>query len=283
MFKIKSYPQLINVYIASHLCNFTLFNISFMNFIAVIPVRCQTSADRFCYCHYNREMLLNTYNCSTPTKLSLPSKIEESTDWLILENSNIIHLCDWLPYLDNVKFLTFKRNKIQTICDTFLMNLIKSKCISVDLSDNRLNRLPKTMLNISHLEQLWLSKNPYHCDCSMTWMAQWLNTFKTSTGEHVIVDYQNVTCHSGMMIGKPIYLLSEVDMGCFLSETLWEKVRTAVGVGSAMTVILIITIIIRKRTREVRFLMYSSFNLISALDKDEDVHGMEYDAFFCYR
>ena len=50
-----------------------------------------------------------------------------------------------------------------------------------------------------------------------------------------------------------------------------------------MTVILVITIIVKKRTREVRFLMYKALNLVSALDKDEDVDGMEYDAFFCYR
>ena len=255
-----------------------------MNFLAVIPVRCQTSVGHFCYCYYSRAVSANIYNCSTPTKLSFPSIIEESTDWLIFENSNIIHLCDWLPYLDNVRFLTLKRNKIQTICDSFVMNLSQSNCLSLDLSENKLNKLPETMLSLTHLEKLWLSGNPYHCDCSITWMAKWLNNFKTSVGKHVIVDYQNVTCHSGKMIGKPIHLLNGDAMGCVPSKiTLWEKLRIGVGIGTAMTVILIITIVVRKRKREVKFLMYNSFNLISALDKDEDVDGMEYDAFFCYR
>ena len=107
---------------------------------------------------------------------------------------------------------------------------------------------------------------------------------KRQHSKHVIVDYQNVTCNNGMMIGKPIHLLNGDAMGCVPSKiTLWEKLRIGVGIGTVMTVILVITIVIRKRTREVRFLMYNSFNLISALDKDEDVDGMEYDAFFCYR
>ena len=140
------------------------------------------------------------------------------------------------------------------------------------------------MVNLIHLEKLWLSENPYHYDCSMTWMAKWLNDFKTSAGEYVIMDYQNVTCYSGMMIGKPIHKLNEIDLGCFPSNfTFWRKVGIGSGIGVVLIVILVIIIIISKRTREIKFLMYNRFNLISVLDKDENVDGMEYDVYFCYR
>ena len=112
-------------------------------------------------------------------------------------------------------------------------------------------------------------------------MIKWLNNFTSSNGENVVLDYQNVTCHSGKMIGKSIYLLKEVEMGCISNKmTLWGKV--GVGVGTAAILILLVGIVLSKRKREVKFLMYSYLKFESFLDEDENWEGMEYDAFFCY-
>ena len=190
-------------------------------------------------------MRVNIYNCSTATHLPLPANVPKNTDWLIVQNHNIIQLCNWLPYLNYLYFLNVNKNNIQTICESFTANLHLSKVKWLDLSDNRLTKLPKTMQSLTSLQKLWMSGNPLHCDCSMTWMIKWLHNFTSSTGEHVVLDYQNVTCRSGKMIGKPIHLLNEVEMECFPSEmTLWGKV--GVAIGTAAIVMLVIAIVCAK-------------------------------------
>ena len=131
-----------------------------------------------------------------------------------------------------------------------------------------------------------MSENPYHCDCEMTWMVGWLNNFTTITGDHVIVDYKRLKCHSGLMPGKPIYQLDKVAMGCFPPElTLWQKVGIGIGAGTACFVITILITWNLKRSREFKFFMYYYLKLdtVPKDDKDENVDNMEYDAFFCYR
>ena len=226
-------------------------------------------------------MRVNVYNCTTPTKSSFPGTILEPTDWLIVHNSNLIELCDWLPYLSDLHYLKVSKNNIQTICKSFINNLQRSKCTWLDLSDNRLIDIPKTMQSLTNLQKLWMSGNPFHCDCSMTWMIKWLNNFTTSTGDHVIVDYQNVTCHSGKMKGKPIYLSSAVEMGCYPSE--W---KIGVAVGNGVSLLIIISIIIMKRkSREVKFFMfyYLKLDTVPKDEENENLERIEYDAFFCYR
>ena len=141
------------------------------------------------------------------------------------------------------------------------------------------------MRNQKHLTKVWLSTNPFRCDCEMIWMKDLLNTFTTPIGDHIIVDYKNVKCKSSMMIGTAIYNLNEVDMGCFPSKwTTWQK--AGVGVGSAMAIItILITIVVSKGSREVKFLMYYYFKLdtVPKDDRNENADDMEYDAFFCYR
>ena len=103
-----------------------------------------------------------------------------------------------------------------------------------------------------YVNQIWLSDNPYYCNCEMIWMKEWLNNLTTSSGNHVIIDYKTLRCHSGMMKGKSIYKLTEVDMGCF---TRWTSGELA-GLG---------------------------LDTVPKDDKDENVNNMKYDAFFCYR
>ena len=87
------------------------------------------------------------------------------------------------------------------------------------------------------------------------------------------------------MKGKLLYLLDQVEMGCFPSKwTIWQKV--GVGMGAVIAVAAVtISIIATKRSREVKFLMYYYLRLdtVPKDDKNENVNNMKYDAYFCYR
>ena len=252
-----------------------------VDLVSVIPVRCETPAGFISYCHHNEARRANIYNCSTPTKPSFPETILEDTNWLIVENSGLVELCSWLPYLRNLHYINVSKNNIKMICKSFIANLQKSRCKWLDLSHNKLTELPKYMQSLTNLNRIWLSGNHFHCGCSITWMIKWLNNFTTSTGDHVIVDYENVTCHSGKMKGKPIYLSSAVEMGCYPSG--W---KIGVGVGSGVSLLIIISIIIMTRkSREVKFFMfyYLKLDTVPKDNKNENLEMIEYDAFFCYR
>ena len=103
----------------------------------------------------------------------------------------------------------------------------------------------------------------------------------TTSGEHIVADYHDMLCHSGMMVGTPIHLLTEVEMGCISSA--WE---IGVGVGVGITLLFMIGVIITtKNSREVKFFMfyYLKLDTVPNDDQNENLEMMEYDAFFCYR
>ena len=123
----------------------------------------------------------------------------------------------------------------------------------------------------------------------MTWMVGWLNNFTTTSGDHVIVDYKDIFCHSGLSIGEPIYKLDEVSMGCFPKElTVLQKVGIGVGTGVAGLMIIILSVLVIKRSRDIKFFLYyyckwcTCFG-VSKDDRNENLKNMEYDAFLHYR
>ena len=81
----------------------------------------------------------------------------------------------------------------------------------LNLAQNNLTKVPMEIQDLIHLEKLWLSGNPFDCNCEMTWM---IDNTKTPSGEHVVVDFKDVECHNDLMEGKPIYKLQSVNMGC---------------------------------------------------------------------
>ena len=127
----------------------------------------------------------------------MPGTVLPGTNQFILKNKKIRKLCKFFEYITDLQIIDFRNNSISSVCETFA---------------NKVREGRNATSPWNQLYQIWLSGNPFHCNCSMTWMVGWLNNFTTSNGEHVIVDYENFTCKSGMVIGKPIHLLNEDKM-----------------------------------------------------------------------
>ena len=141
----------------------------------MIPVPCTDIEG--CFCHYDWQMKESFVNCSSTNITRMPNYVPNNTAFGVLWNISILKLCEYPGFLTNIKVLQVKSTKIYFICKAFANKLNKDR-------------------HMSKLKQIWLSDNPYHCDCDMIWMTRWLNNFTTTTGEHIIMDYQNVTCHS---------------------------------------------------------------------------------------
>ena len=76
------------------------------------------------------------------------------------------------------------------------MNNIKS----LDLRRNKLKNLPKSISKANKTNKLWISNNPYECNCDMLWMKDWL------VGAKNVKDKENVMCSAGKGKGKIHYL-----------------------------------------------------------------------------
>ena len=204
--------------------------------------------------------------------------------------NNIFELSSNFDYLHNIWFLDLKFNKIKFISDTFIYSVKEGGTIKwLDLSDNKLARIPSSIQELAFLEKIWLDGNPFHCDCEMTWMIDWLNNFTGPDGEHKIVNYDTLACQQGIMKDMPIHLLKVVHMGCFPSKwTMWQKVSVGVGSGLAGLVIIILSVAIIKRSRDIIFFLYYYCKWCTCFgvpkdDKNEKLKNIEYDAFLYYR
>ena len=259
-------------------------------FFAAVPIICQSPPQCLCYCYYHLYHESNIYNCSSTKVKSLPSSVPHSTDWLVMKSDPITKLSASYGYLDRLKFLNLENSNIRSISKTFLHSLQRNRNLTwINLAGNKLVSLPQKVQDLVLLEKVWLGGNPFHCDCSMTWMIGWLNNFTSQYGNHVIVDYKFVKCASGLMVGRAICNLNKVDMGCFPRKwTIWQKVGVGIGAAVATLIILALTVVIIKRSRDIKFFFHYYFKWWTCFgvpkdDTDEDLSGIEYDAYLSYR
>ena len=165
---------------------------------------------------------------------------------------------------------------LQFIDDTFFTHLAKRSIMrNVNLASNGLKSLPKSIRKL-HLIALSISDNPYHCDCSIMWMRDWLlqlSTLNTS-------DYTNAICKSGSMIDTPIYLIDSSQMGCDQSN-IWFPVLL---IGGILIMIVITVALLVKYSDAIAFFLYLRFDIMIGRDSvTEDIDNMEFDAFVTYR
>ena len=236
------------------------------------PVPCNSSTSYTCYCHYKQDERSNIYSCTSQTVHTFPSLVPSFTDTLLVRNTNITKLCGSLSYTKTLRTLDLRMNSISRICESFVMELIKDPTSGS-----------------SYLEKIWLSGNPFHCDCEMTWMIGWLNGFITYVKKPVIADCVGMICSSGIIKGQPIYKLNEVKMGCFPSKwSIGQKIGIGIGTGIAILIIVWLTFIVLKRSRDIMFFIYYYCKWCTCFgiprdDPHERFGNMFYDAFLCYR
>ena len=82
-----------------------------------------------------------------------------------------------------------------TIITDDVMNSMLKKSEYLWISNNKLTTLPRSITKADNKTELWISNNPYECNCDMMWMRDWLvratNAF----------DKGNGTCGTGKMKG----------------------------------------------------------------------------------
>ncbi len=157
---------------------------------------------------------------------------------------------------------------------------------TINLRYNQLQHLSLEWKNVksNSLNSLLLAGNPIECGCEMLWMANWLENATSSKGKRLVPDYKDVICTSGAEMGKPVYKINPVRMGCYPKETqTWIVVVSGV-IGGLILTITILLILIHRHWRLVRWLVYKNFDkLLGDPDRNEDISDITFDAFLTFR
>ena len=87
-------------------------------------------------------------------------------------------------------------SKITSITDE-PMKVMITQLINLDLLNNSLKYIPRSITEISNTIELWIAGNPYECNCDLMWIGDWLVRATN------VMDKENATCASGDMISNP--------------------------------------------------------------------------------
>ncbi len=249
-----------------------LLSLCFLNPFAVTGVPCEKS----CLCYYNQHLKANLFDCSDTKLNHLPTNVQNGTNWMDLHGNSISSLCQTMKFDKGVTLLNLSSNNLQQICPEFIdSRLPNTELTQVDLSQNKLQYLPKKIMEANHLTKIWLTGNDFFCDCSMLWMIEWVANFTSPSGENVIQDHKKIMCANEEMAGLPIYQLNRVSMGCFPERmSSWEIALLAIT-GILVIAVAILIVIIFKKREEIKFRLLR--------DKGENLQGKEADVLISYR
>lgn len=220
----------------------------------------------------------------------LPATVPNLTNWMIFDDSSIERICGSYSYLEHprssVSFLSLKSAGINKICDETAEQIVtKSNLRQLNLANNNLTTISKKFNSRpTGLQELQLIGNPLTCNCSMIWMKDWMQNFKTTSGQRILQDTEKVVCQNGRELGVPIYKLDAEIMGCIPNEKNFVFALFVSSFSAFTFATIIVVIIIMKRSRDVRLRMYKHFGwILGDPDKHEDITNSQYDAFISYR
>ena len=117
------------------------------------------------------------------------------TDQLLLSGNNLGSVNRAPDYLKNITLLDLSSSHITEIDETVMEVIVKS-VKHLDIRGNNLKSLPQTIKNVATENKLWVSRNPYECNCDTLWMKDWLIDNKN------VMDKDNVTCSENKVKGK---------------------------------------------------------------------------------
>ncbi|KAH6926698.1 hypothetical protein HPB50_021213 [Hyalomma asiaticum] len=161
-----------------------------------------------CECHEGalgeREI---SVNCSSATVGRIPRVLPESTTRLDLSGNQLLHLDETVKKAaPHLQVLSLKDNALTSISITS----IPDRLTSLDLRGNKLKGLPFFLVTRLNLTSMWLSRNPYSCDCADYSFRQWFQ----ANGK-VVRDASDIVCARSpnlLVSGKQFLSLGQNDL-----------------------------------------------------------------------
>ncbi len=252
--------------------------------ISVQDLPCQDG----CRCHYDINQRANIFSCTGLNYTALPKVVPNLTQWINFRKTNMTHLCGIYNYLKRpdtiITYLNLEASEIDLICQDALDEILNNSNIqTLSLAKNKLKEIPIIFNSTTgRLQQLWLGGNPVRCDCNMLWLIPWLNSTQVS-GKRLVQDYKDVICSGGQWDGTPVYILDKVRMGCYPRQVARWIIVVSSTIGSVVLISVVVILTIWWKRNALRWIIYKNFDrLIGNPDENEDLEGIEFDAFLSF-
>lgn len=155
--------------------------------IDLVPWKSDCEPGCKCTCHEDSfgERAISV-NCSSAALNRTPRVFPKGTTRLDLNGNGLHQLDDAIvngaPHL---VFLSLKDNLLSTLNESSIPETVHS----LDLRNNRLEKFPHALVLVRNLTSLWLSGNPFICDCADYPFRQWIEAH----GE-TVRDVNDVIC-----------------------------------------------------------------------------------------
>ena len=167
-----------------------------------------------CRCYTDVPTRALVADCSNLGLVEIPQNLPNYTDWLIVSENNISSLNEeilqtsFFPYLTKLDISGNSLVNISNLFEVYICSI--SRLSLLDISNNNLTTLPRNIMNISSLSNLWLRGNSFKCICDNFWMKDWLNN------SGIVEHYTNITCTMSKADAKEIRMIDmdPQEVGC---------------------------------------------------------------------
>uniref|UniRef100_A0A8D8UVF7 Protein toll n=1 Tax=Cacopsylla melanoneura TaxID=428564 RepID=A0A8D8UVF7_9HEMI len=230
-----------------------------------------------CKCTFAPYYSRMTVDCSSANLTEMPQNLpvlyknsRVSNIELILSNNSIRELTKNVSkeYARLVTDLDLSDNQVSN-GEEFIRRLLKLE--KLDLSGNQLGSLSEEFVNLtlaSNISSLFLSGNPWQCDCGITELF----TFILDRPD-IVKDSNKIMCN-----GNPLNGMS-TDYFC---PTLNPYFIASITLGSLGVLFGLLVFLYYKFEREIKVWLFAHNWLLCWVSEEDIDHDKEYDAFVCY-
>ncbi|XP_077523256.1 protein toll-like [Amblyomma americanum] len=142
-----------------------------------------------CHCRCKEDpsgVRVMTVDCSKAKLGHFPKRLPGNTTALYLQDNGLVLLDDRLKRkAPRLQLLSLRNNRLTD----FNVSAVPTTVTSLDLRGNRLKQLPYSLVTEHTFTFLWLSDNPFRCDCADYNFSQWIQAH----GE-VVRDAREIRC-----------------------------------------------------------------------------------------
>lgn len=227
-----------------------------------------------CVCEGRPEANITYINCSNSNLQKMPDKLPKNNYKSIQMyfDNNAISILDDRDYIGEISILSLAGNSLSTIVGDAISKMDALEKLNVE--NNKLKRLPKSIQFQLPYEHININKNPISCDCTMTWMKDWVTLSPWDTPG------RDIKCRHDDSSSD--YKLTDVTED-LLSCSYDMAIALAVAFGIFFIVCIIAAVWAKKCPYETKVLLYRFLTIHPRdkykVDREEDIHGDLYVSF----